>query len=114
MLIILKQLFILYVFWYGLGRAWIEGLRSDSLWLIPDVIRVSQLIAAVSCVAALIVYIINARRIKAGRKVLFGAMLDAEADDVIIEEEKAETPAEETEDNINAEPEMPDGEGSEE
>lgn len=104
------QFFILYVFWYGLGRAWIEGMRSDSLWLVPDVIRVSQLIAALSCAAALIIYIINARRLKAGRKVLFGASLDAEQTDVIIEEENEEIPAEKAEENVTAEPE---GEGSE-
>ncbi len=39
------QYFLLYLLWYGLGRFWIEGLRTDSLWLIPNVIRVSQLIA---------------------------------------------------------------------
>lgn len=107
------QFFIIYVFWYGLGRAWIEGLRSDSLWLVPDVIRVSQLIAAVSCAAALIVYIINARRLKAGRKVLFGASLDAEQVDDIMEEEQETLPTEKAEENVNAEPEKPEGEGSE-
>lgn len=42
------QYFLLYILWYGLGRVWIEGLRTDSLWLIPDVIRISQLIAGLS------------------------------------------------------------------
>ncbi len=42
------QYFLLYLLWYGLGRVWIEGLRTDSLWLVPDVIRVSQLIALLS------------------------------------------------------------------
>lgn len=107
------QFFILYVFWYGLGRAFIEGMRSDSLWLIPDVIRVSQLLAAVTCIAALIVYILNARRLKAGRKVLFGANLDEECAEAIIEESK-EIPAEKAEKNINAEPESNEGEGLEE
>ena len=39
-----------YAAWYGLGRAFIEGLRMDSLWWGP--FRVSQLLAAISCVAA--------------------------------------------------------------
>ena len=43
---------MLYVAWYGLGRAWIEGLRTDSLYLFSTGIRVSQLVAAVSFVAA--------------------------------------------------------------
>lgn len=82
------QFFLLYVFWYGLGRAMIEGLRTDSLWLIPDVIRVSQLLAAVTCVAALTLYIINGKRVKAGRKPLFGQSLDEDKiDDIITESE---------------------------
>ena len=46
------ELFLLYIAWYGLGRTWIEGLRTDSLYLFNTGIRVSQLLAAVSCVAA--------------------------------------------------------------
>ena len=44
------QMALLYAMWYGLGRAIIEGLRTDSLMLGP--FRVSQLLAAVSCAAA--------------------------------------------------------------
>ncbi len=40
-----------YGFWYGLGRAWIEGLRTDSLYIPGTSIRVSQLLALVSCLA---------------------------------------------------------------
>ena len=39
------QMFLSYLVWYGLGRAWIEGLRTDSLWLVENVIKVSQLLA---------------------------------------------------------------------
>ena len=46
------EVFLLYVAWYGLGRAWIEGLRTDSLYLFSTGIRVSQLVAAVSFAAA--------------------------------------------------------------
>ena len=50
------QIALMYCAWYGLGRAFIEGLRVDSLWWGP--FRVSQLLAAVTCVAAtgLLVY----------------------------------------------------------
>ena len=41
------QMFLIYLTWYGFGRMLIEGLRTDSLWLIPDVIRVSQLLGAI-------------------------------------------------------------------
>ena len=42
-----------YAAWYGLGRAFIEGLRTDSLYWGP--FRVSQLLAAISCLAAVCV-----------------------------------------------------------
>lgn len=56
------QFFWTYILWYGLGRAWIEGLRTDSLYIGSTDIRVSQLLAAVSALAALIVLIINAKK----------------------------------------------------
>ena len=46
------EVFLLYIGWYGLGRAWIEGLRTDSLMLFSTGIRVSQLVAVVSFAAA--------------------------------------------------------------
>ncbi len=49
------QIALGYVLWYGLGRAIIEGLRTDSLYWGP--FRVSQLLAAISCVAAAAVLI---------------------------------------------------------
>lgn len=39
------QLFFSYLAWYGLGRAWIEGLRTDSLYFFSTGIRVSQVLA---------------------------------------------------------------------
>ena len=44
------QIALGYMAWYGLGRCMIEGLRSDSLYIGP--FRVSQLLAGVSCIAA--------------------------------------------------------------
>ena len=44
------QIALGYAAWYGLGRAFIEGLRVDSLWWGP--FRVSQVLAAVTCVTA--------------------------------------------------------------
>ena len=75
------QYFLAYLIWYGFGRAAIEGLRSDSLWLIPDVIRISQLLGLVSAVAALILYLIDLRRVNAGRPPLFGRPLPAKRAD---------------------------------
>ncbi|NLV87494.1 MAG: prolipoprotein diacylglyceryl transferase [Clostridiales bacterium] len=46
------QLFAMYVFWYGIGRMLIEGIRSDTLMLFSTGIRVSQLLAGLSALAA--------------------------------------------------------------
>ena len=50
------EIFLLYVMWYGTGRALIEGLRTDSLML--GDIRVSQLVGIVSAVVALVLLIV--------------------------------------------------------
>ena len=87
------QYFLFYLIWYGFGRAAIEGLRSDSLWLIPDVIRISQLVGLVSALAALVLYILDLRAVHAGKPPVFGrALPDAE-------------PASEPEPDPDAEPE---------
>ncbi len=44
------QVFLAYLAWYGLGRVWIEGLRTDSLYL--GSFRVSQLLAGASFAVA--------------------------------------------------------------
>ena len=55
------EMALLYVAWYGAGRAWIEGLRTDSLYIGP--VRVSQLLAAISFIAAIAVLVRQYRRI---------------------------------------------------
>ena len=64
------QIALSYVAWYGLGRTLIEGLRTDSLMLGP--IRVSQLLAAVSCIAAVVTFLIKWN----GRKPLYVTTVD--------------------------------------
>ncbi len=54
------QIALGYVAWYGLGRAFIEGLRTDSLYWGP--FRVSQLLAAISCMAAVVVLMVMSFR----------------------------------------------------
>jgi phosphatidylglycerol:prolipoprotein diacylglycerol transferase len=53
---------LLYVAWYGIGRMLIEGLRTDSLYLGGTGIRVSQLLAGVSALAAIILLVIFLKR----------------------------------------------------
>ncbi len=54
------EMFAMYIWGYGLGRVWIEGLRTDSL-MIPGInFRVSQLLAAF-CVVGASIFIIYKR-----------------------------------------------------
>lgn len=50
------EVFLLYVAWYGLERFFVEGLRTDSL--MAGDFRISQIIAAVSCIAALVLFVV--------------------------------------------------------
>lgn len=54
------QIFLCYIAWYGLGRGFIEGMRTDSLYLAGTDLRVSQLLAFASCLAAVAVLAYNA------------------------------------------------------
>lgn len=58
------QTFLLYLVWYGTGRFFIEGLRTDSLYinLIFTELKVSQLVAVVTVVAALVLLFVFRRR----------------------------------------------------
>lgn len=63
------QLFLTYVAWYGVGRAWIEGLRTDSLYffglkLFGAPVRTSQVLAVVTAAVAvgLLVYHLAVRK----------------------------------------------------
>lgn len=55
------QIFIMYAGWYGLGRVFIEGLRTDSLYLFGSGVRVSQLVAGLSVLVAAAILFVNAR-----------------------------------------------------
>lgn len=57
------EIFLMYLGWYGLGRVFIEGLRTDSLML--GNLRVSQLLAGLLVAASLIVWLVIHSRIKA-------------------------------------------------
>ena len=78
------QIALGYAAWYGLGRTFIEGLRVDSLYWGP--FRVSQVLAAVSCLAAVTVLLIMAFRAHDPKKLFVNRETPAEAT-----EEKEET-----------------------
>ena len=65
-----------YFIWYGIGRTWIEGMRTDSLYLFDwtlfgQPIRVSQALSVVLVVVAFVVLIIGKRRHPHGKEDLF-------------------------------------------
>lgn len=47
------QLFFSYLAWYGIGRFWIESLRTDSLFIPGTSLRVSQLVALISALVGI-------------------------------------------------------------
>ena len=58
-----------YLVWYGIGRTWIEGLRTDSLYIGSSGIRVSQLLSMLLVVAGIVILIVNIHKsIKAKRE----------------------------------------------
>ena len=58
------QVFYLYFILYGIARFFIEGLRTDSLYIGNSSIRVSQLLSAILAGVALIIYVIKRIRAK--------------------------------------------------
>lgn len=56
------ELFLTYVLGYGLGRVWIEGLRTDQLQIGSTGIPVSQLLAGVLILVSLFLIIMGRRR----------------------------------------------------
>jgi len=60
------QMILSYVVWYGIGRFWIEGLRTDSLYIAGSTLRVSQLLALVSALSAagIMIYVLIRKKPK--------------------------------------------------
>ena len=59
------QIFLIIFGWYGLGRMFIEGLRTDSLYIPGTSLRISQVLAGaifIVCAAALIFFIVKKPR----------------------------------------------------
>ena len=92
-----------YAVWYGLGRAWIEGLRTDSLYW--GNLRVSQILAVVSCVAGAIVLIVMALRSHDPAKLYVNQVAARAAAAAELEAEEAETEEAETEEEPESEAE---------
>lgn len=65
------QVALWYLVWYGIGRFFIEGLRTDSLYLLKSVfgetIRVSQMVAALCAIGGIIALAVLGKRAKQAR-----------------------------------------------
>ncbi len=83
------EIVLMYIAWYGLGRAWIEGMRTDSLMI--GQFKVSQLVAAASFVvgtALVIVFKILAEKKKIPLHVNTEAWAEQQKADLEAEEER--------------------------
>ncbi|MBE6960421.1 MAG: prolipoprotein diacylglyceryl transferase [Ruminococcaceae bacterium] len=80
------QIALGYAAWYGLGRALIEGLRTDSLYWGP--FRVSQLLAAASCAAAVVVLMIMSFKYHTPEKLFVNQVAALEENDDEDEEDE--------------------------
>lgn len=60
------ELFCLYMVWYGLGRMYIEGLRSDSLYI--GEFRISQLLSAAILIIGVLLTIRGRKLVKAEKR----------------------------------------------
>ncbi len=86
-----------YFLWYGFGRFWIEGLRTDSLYLFNweffgQPIRVSQALSVVMVVVAAVMLFINLKLRPHKPEELFVHVLaarEAAVDEAAVEEEQA-------------------------
>lgn len=56
------ELFFTYFIWYSIGRFFIEGLRTDSLYLFDTGIRVAQLMSATLIVLAIVMIIVRRKK----------------------------------------------------
>ncbi|MEG1849054.1 MAG: prolipoprotein diacylglyceryl transferase [Oscillospiraceae bacterium] len=105
------ELSLFYCGWYGLGRVWIEGLRTDSLmW---GSLRISQVLAGVGVAASLAVWLWLTAKAKAGTlsaPMLLEdpATLAAQADAMMTKPKPEPSDGSDTGSDRSAEPSAPD------
>lgn len=87
------QIALGYVAWYGFGRTLVEGLRTDSLMLGP--FRVSQLLAAITCVTAVVILFIMSFRRHDKQNLFVNVVAAREAQLDMLQEQAEQAPEEE-------------------
>lgn len=110
-----------YFLWYGLGRAWVEGLRTDSLYLFDwtlfgEPIRVSQALSLVMALVAAVMLFYNIRikkhnpeELLVNRRRAELALAAADAEAIASLTEEPGSPAEEAMDAASPPEEPPAG-----
>lgn len=107
------DMLLAYAVLYGFERMFVEGLRTDSLWLIPDVVRVSQLVSFVVFAAGIIFILVRRAREKKLNRLIWPSPEEAvelAVDAILAEESKKSNKPEESEDASNVEKTAEDGE----
>lgn len=103
------EVFLMYIGWYGLGRFFIEGLRTDSLYLGAN-LRVSQLLAGTCVLAAFILIIIFRGMVRRSGEYKFyyeteeSKMLLAEYEESLKKEKSKKTEVKEKSEEVISEP----------
>lgn len=81
------QCVFIYFLWYGIGRAWIEGLRTDSLYIGGTGIRVSQALSIALALISFAVLVYNGRKAHSPQDLFVNRQaLDNEQQETISEE----------------------------
>ena len=91
------QLFLSYIVWYGLGRAAIEGLRTDSLYFFGTPLRSSQALGLASALVAVIVMAVRFKTAGPPTPPSYAAAQGGQADDSPPWDEADDGPAPEGE-----------------
>ncbi len=90
------QIFLLYLVWYGMERMIVEGLRTDSLYTPLFGLRVSQILAAVTMLAGIVLLIVFRKcRVKAADRTA-PAQSNPDANEVSAAGVTEDTPSDES------------------
>lgn len=84
------QMFLCYGLWYGTGRAFIEGLRTDSLYIGDTGLRVSQVLSIAIAAVCAVLLAINLIKVKKNPKPIEGVDFFPEGSAKMLKEIKAE------------------------
>jgi phosphatidylglycerol:prolipoprotein diacylglycerol transferase len=94
------QTFLCYGIWYGIERAFVEGLRTDSLYIGNTDLRVSQVLSiaiVVVCAVILVVKLLSLRK----KPVLIEGVDYFPADEKQVKKEKKNKPVKEEKENAD-------------